>query len=67
MLQRLPIDISAVCNRDNFNLLSSVIDQVEDAVVTNSDTIGLLTVKLLDTKRSGISFEGKEFILHPVK
>ena len=56
----LPVDLSTMRDRDDLDLLCRIVDEIENAVVTDANPVGGLPLQFLDTERSRILFEREQ-------
>ncbi|MCU0652444.1 MAG: tetratricopeptide repeat protein, partial [Candidatus Omnitrophica bacterium] len=62
----LPVYFFTVANIQNNNVPLSVIDGIDNTVVSDSDAVELGRTQLLAAKRTGILFQGKQFFCRTI-
>jgi len=67
MRSELAVGFAAMSNRNDINASCRVVDQIEDTVVADTNTIGFLTMQLLNAERPGLLFEGQQLRLDAFK
>ena len=63
MRSELTVGFAAISNRNDVNASCRVVNQIEDTVVADPDTVDFLTMQFLNTERSGLLFEGQQLRL----